>query len=86
VAVEEGVPDIVGAEFGSGSTVTVNEERLALSTPSLTDMVILDVVPVSLGVPLNSPVELFSDSQDGRPVAENVNGSLSASLAVGVKE
>jgi hypothetical protein len=86
VAVEKGVPDIVGAEFGSGSTVTVNEERLALSTPSLTDMVILNVVPVSLGVPLNSPVELFSDSQDGRPVAENVNGSLSASLAVGVKE
>ena len=82
-----GLPLIVGAVFGSGTTVIENAARLALSSPSDTLIRILEYVPSSAseGVPDRRPVLLLKLAQDGLPWIENVSVSPSASLADGTK-
>ncbi len=83
-----GVPVIVGAVLGGALTVIANEGSDVVARPSVTLMTMPDVVPTFavVGVPLSRPVVVLNVAQVGMPVMLNVNGSLSASLAVGWNE
>ncbi len=87
-----GTPEIVGARFAGGGVVGAavtwmrNDGSEALSLPSDTEIVMLPDVPTfaAAGVPVTAPVLAFRLAQVGRPVAEKLSGSPSASLALGV--
>ena len=81
----DGVPEIIGAPFAVLLTVIENAGNCAVTLPSLTLIAMLLVVPtlLAVGVPCSRPVVVLNVAHDGRFVIENVNGSLSASLAVG---
>jgi hypothetical protein len=85
VTLVAGVPEIVGATFGTAATVIANEGSDAVARPSFTLMTMPDVVPTFAvdGVPLNRPVDVLNVAQVGMPWMLNVSGSLSASVAVG---
>ena len=77
----------IAAALGeAGATVIVNAGRLAVAVPSVTLITMLANVPAAVGVPWSRPVLGVNTSQEGRLVIKNVNGLLSASLAVGVNE
>ena len=83
VAVVAGVPLMVGAAFG-----VILMEKAGSATmckPSLTDITMFDHVLPMTGVPVSAPVAVLKAAQDGLFWMLNVKGSLSASLAVGVK-
>jgi hypothetical protein len=81
-----GVPEIVGGVFGESVTVIVNAGSAAVSSPSLTLILMFANVPAAVGVPCRRPVLVENVAHEGGPVIENVSGSSSSSSAVGVNE
>jgi hypothetical protein len=88
-AVVAGVPEIVGAAF----TVAVPLAAMlkagckdAEVTPSVTMIMMLDVVPAAVGVPLRRPVVVLNVAQVGLLRIENVSALPSGSLAAGWNE
>jgi hypothetical protein len=69
----------------AGFTTSENAGSDALAFPSLTLIVMPLCVPVADGVPDSLPVEVLNVAHVGLFAMLNVNGSLLASLAVGVK-
>src|SRR5262245_16167612 len=86
VAVIAGVPEIVGARFGAACTCSAKAGSEALMLPSLTLIVMPEVVLTVDGVPQSRPVVASKLAQVGLLAIENVSGLLSGSLAVGRKE
>ncbi len=85
-----GVPVIVGGEDAGACAVTVilKDARDAAALPSLTPMTMALYVPSWLeeAVPVNAPVEVLNDAQDGLFCTEKVRVLPSGSLAAGLKE
>ena len=83
-----GVPVMVGARLGAACTVIENGASEAVALPSLTLMVMPDVVPTlaDAGVPVSRPVVLLNVAHAGLFAMEYVSASLSASLADGWNE
>jgi hypothetical protein len=88
VTLVAGVPEIVGATFGTAATVIANEGSDAVARPSFTLMTMPDVVPTFavVGVPLKRPVVVLNEAHAGLLWMLNVSGSLFASLAAGWNE
>src|SRR5258706_4307152 len=86
VAVVGGVPEITGGVFDD-ATVIENAGNGVEALPSLTLITMLLNVPMLLapGVPCSKPVLVLNVAHVGRLAIENVNGSESASAAVGWK-
>src|SRR5512141_3470785 len=84
VAVVGGVPEITGGAFDD-ATVIENAGSAVEALPSLTLMTMLLNVPmlVAPGVPCSNPVAVLKVAHVGRLAIEKVNGSESASAAVG---
>ena len=82
-----GVHVSVAEPVATACTVKLNAASDALASPSLTLMTMPLVVPTccAAGVPDSRPVAVSNDAQAGGFAMLNVNGSPSASLAVGVK-
>jgi hypothetical protein len=81
-----GVPEITGALLAGALTVMEKAGNDLLALPSLTLMMMLEYVPTccDVGVPDSLPVVLLNKAHAGLFAMENVSGSPSASLAVGV--
>ncbi len=81
-----GVPEIVGAVFGTASTVIENSGSETVSRPSVTLMRTPEYTPSSPadGVPDNVPLAALKSAQDGRPAIEKLRLSPSGSLASGL--
>ena len=91
VAVTTGVPDMVGGRFVAtvpDATVMENDGSDAYSSPSVTPMLMRDVVPAFavVGVPVSAPVLELKPAQAGLLEMKNRNVRLRGSVAVGVKE
>jgi hypothetical protein len=86
VAVVGGAPEITGGVFDD-ATVIENAGSGVEALPSLTLITMLLNVPMlaAPGVPRSSPVLTLNVAHVGRLAIENVNGSESASAAVGWK-
>jgi hypothetical protein len=82
-----GVPLIVGAPFAGAELVTVivNAASDALAEPSVAVMTMFPDVPAAVGVPLSCPVVVLKLAHAGWLLIEKRSGSLSGSLAEGVK-
>ncbi len=81
------MPLIVGGRFVrvGAVTVIVNAGRDEVARPSLTEIVMSANVPTfALGVPLSLPSVALKVAHAGGLLIENVSGSSSGSLAVGV--
>ena len=80
------MPDITGASLRLITSI-LKAGSAALNSPSLTLITIPLVMPTSLlpGMPVSVPVVVLKLAQLGLLLMLNVSGSLSASLAVGVK-
>ena len=81
-----GVPDIIGASLRLITSI-LKAGSVTLNSPSLTLITIPVVMPTSLlpGMPVSVPVVVLKLAQLGLLLMLNVSGSLSGSLAVGVK-
>ena len=81
----DGAPEISGARLPALLTTIAKAGSCEVTLPSLTLITMLLNVPTleDVGVPCKRPVVVLNVAQAGRFVIENVNGSPSASLAVG---
>jgi hypothetical protein len=83
-----GEPLITGGELVVvvDVTVRVNDARDAVRDPSDTVILMPDVVPAALGVPLSFPVPVLNVAHEGLFEMENLSVLPSGSFAVGVNE
>lgn len=81
-------PEMTGGRFAppaAAETVIANAGREVVIDPSLTEMMIPDVVPTSdaVGVPDSRPLDVEKVAHAGRPTIEKVSVLPSGSVAVG---
>src|SRR5687767_6917653 len=78
---------MVGARLACARTCSVKPGSEVVAMPSVTEMMMLDVLPTldEVGVPESRPVEVLNVAQLGRFWIENCSELPSGSLATGVK-
>ncbi len=78
-----GVPEITGARLATALTTMLNVGSETDVVPSLTLILMLENVPVAVGVPASLPVLVLNEAHAGLPEMLNVKALPLASLADG---